>query len=122
MNTLAALKALELHDAGIISLNFHFEKEEIEIGVEMMEQVETAEGNVQEVEKRIVLHFTGVAGLRMGEIREGNMFSYEAEIYSGDFTELRPGLYKAGFTILLGSGMPSWQFSFEFTEAGMRGR
>lgn len=120
VNVIAPLKALELHDMGMTALNFHFEKKEIEIVVEIMEEVQTAEGNLQEVEKTIILHFTGVAGLRMGEMTEGNIFSYEAEIYSGDFTELQPGLYKAEFTMLLGISAPDWQFSFQFTDASVQ--
>ena len=106
MNGIAALAGLELHDTTIDVLRLDFDRKEIEITV-------LEDGDP---EKPIVLHFTGISALALGEMIEGE----EPEIYSVDFTRLPSGLYKASFMTLLGFSRPSWEFSFEFADGSAR--
>lgn len=110
MSILTALNNQLLHDRHMSALHFDFEKKEIEIVIEILEDL--SGGFIAEL---VTLHFTGVSGLVLGEITQGG----EPEIYSADFIELSAALYKASFMTLLGKSMPSWEFSFEFTDASI---
>ena len=109
MHGIAQLAGLQLHDTTIQALHIDFVGKRIEIEIIPLDDEESG--------KLIVLHFTGISALALGEMINGE----DPELYSAEFSPLASGLYRGVFVTLLGASLPSWEFSFEFAGVSVRG-